>query len=374
MKRVILKYLKEDIRKKILIITGPRQCGKTTISKMVSDDFDYLNYDEIGHRLLFKDKSWDRKKNYLIFDEIHKMKNWKRWLKGIYDTEGIPPGLIVTGSARLDIYKKMGDSLAGRFFQYRLHPFDIKELATVDKRTSSDVVLEKIMEVGGFPEPYIQEKKRFYNKWKKTHLDIILRQDMIDLESVRHISAIETLIEMLKYRVGSSVSYQSLAEDLQYSDKTIKRWIGLLESMYVIFKLTPYHKNIARSNLKAPKYYFYDTAQVKGDQGQKLENLVACSLLKECHFQQDCLGEDLQLNYLSKKGGKEIDFLLTKDESPITMIEVKWKESNPSKNFDLFSKDLQNISKIQLVKELKREKTYPNGVEIRKVANWIKNL
>lgn len=371
MDRSLLKYLQEDYRQKILIITGPRQCGKTTVSKMISPHNDYLNYDEASHRLQIHQKAWDRKCDYVIFDELHKLKNWKSWLKGTFDTEGVPPGLVVTGSAKLDTYKKMGDSLAGRFFSYRLHPFDIRELCQHNPSLDISSTIDRLLAVGGFPEPYLQETSRFYNKWKKSHLDIILRQDLIDMESVKNILSLETLIELLKHRVGSPISYKSLSEDLQCSDKTIKRWLSILENMYVIFKLRPFHKNIARSLLKAPKYYFYDNAQVKGDDGVKLENLVACSLLKECHFRQDGLGEDYELSYLIKRGGKEIDFLIQVGGHPRIMVEVKQSDDRPSANFKLFQKDLPAVNKIQLVRYLKKEKTYPDGTEVREVGNWL---
>ena len=267
----------------------------------------YLNFDNDEHRDIYREKSWDRKSKLLIFDELHKMKNWKRWLKGVYDVEGLNPHIVVTGSARLDTYKKVGDSLAGRYFRYRLHPFDIKELVQLKFKLSKPEIINRLLNVGGFPEPFLNGKQKFYNLWKKTHLDIILKQDLITQEDVKDVKSVEILIDLLKKRVGSPISYSSLAEDLQCSDKTIKRWLGLLENMYVIFKLTPFHKNIARSNLKKPKYYFYDIAQVSKEGGARLENLVACSLLKECQYRQDVEGEDWKLNYLSKKGGIEID-------------------------------------------------------------------
>ena len=127
MDRYLKDPLAEEIDKKILLLTGPRQCGKTTLSKMLTTDFQYINHDLAEHRLLLAEKSWDREKALIIFDELHKMHEWKSWLKGIYDVEGIPPGLMVTGSARLDAFRKVGDSLAGRHFQFRLHPIDLKE-------------------------------------------------------------------------------------------------------------------------------------------------------------------------------------------------------------------------------------------------------
>jgi len=161
---------------------------------------------------------------------------------------------------------------------------------------------------------------------------------MIVLENVREITSIETLIQLLRKRVGSPVSYASLAQDLQCSDKTVKRWLTILENMYIIFRIGPYHQNIARSILKAPKYYFYDTGQVIGDSGTKLENLTACALLKEIHYTEDCYGEEAQLYYLKTKNNSEIDFFVIKDEAPFLMVEVKWADDTLSRNFSIFSK------------------------------------
>ena len=317
MKRYLEKFIKKDLKNKIVFLTGPRQVGKTTLSKMVTDRFDYLNYDNAEDRLGLLDMSWDRTKKLIIFDELHKLKNWKSWLKGIYDKEGIPPWLLVTGSAKLDTYRKVGDSLAGRFFQFRLHPLDLKEIRSLQGRANLHNDLEKLLNIGGFPEPFLKSTERYYNRWKRTHLDIILKQDMVELENVQEINSIETLIQLLRRRVGSPVSYSSLARDLQCSDKTVKRWLTILENMYVVFRVPPFHRNIARSILKSPKYYFYDTGQVMGDDGAKLENLVACALQKEIHFRIDCYGEDRGLYHIRTKEGTEIDFCITQEDNPI---------------------------------------------------------
>lgn len=354
----------------MLLVSGPRQCGKTTLTKMLSQNFDYINFDNDEDRRILKSKTWDRNKEIIIFDEIHKMPRWKQWLKGIYDIEGNRPSIVVTGSARIDSYKKVGDSLAGRYFHYRMHPLDVREVLQLEPKASVEKVVSRILEVGGFPEPYLQGTKEFYNLWKKTHLDIILRQDLIDFESIKNIKQIELLVDLLRERVGSPISCNSLAEDLQVSDKTVKRWLEILEDMYVIFKLTPYSKNVARSVLKMPKYYFYDVARVTDDSA-RIENLVAASLLKEVQFRQDCKGEEWGLNFLSKKGSAEIDFLITHEKKPWLMVEVKMSDDNPTKNFKLFRKDFPDLKAVQLVQNLAREKTFADNTEIRKVGSWL---
>jgi len=374
MNRYLEKYILEDLPSKIVLLTGPRQTGKTTLSKMLISNYDYLNFDNPEHRLSLLERSWDRSKKIVIFDELHKLKNWKSWLKGIYDTECFPPSILVTGSAKLDTYKKVGDSLAGRFFQFRLHPLDLKEIKNKLLPDSLPAALDQLLEISNFPEPFLRGTRRFYNRWKRSHLDIILKQDLLDLENVRQISSIEILIQLLRKRVGSPISYSSLAGDLQCSDKTVKRWLTILENMYVVFRISPFHRNVARSILKAPKFYFYDTGQVLGNEGARLENLVAGALLKEIHFLEDCLGERCELYFLRTKDGREIDFFVTRDDSPLLMLEVKWSDSKPSRNFQAFSKFFPNTRKIQLVKGLDREKTYPDGTEIRSAHNWLANF
>lgn len=371
MDRIYKKYIGEFLNKKIILISGPRQCGKTTLSKMGHRSFVYLNYDSEVDRKTIQEVSWDKKINLIIFDELHKKKKWKQWIKGVFDTNDHRNSFIVTGSARLDTFKKVGDSLAGRYFQYRLHPLDVKEICSVDKKSNPDEVMTRILNYGGFPEPYLENTKRFYNMWKKTHLDIILRQDLVTLEDVKDIRSIELLINLLKDRVGSPISYSNLARDLQVSDKTVKHWLQILENIYVIFKITPFSKNIARSNLKQPKYYFYDVARVTASEGAKFENLVACSLLKEVQFRSDCLGEEWELFYLAKRGGNEIDFAITFENKLKYAIEVKLSDSNLASNFTSFLHELEKVEKIQLVKNIDTEKMYPNGVEIRKAGKWL---
>ena len=195
----------------------------------------------------------------------------------------------------------------------------------------------------------------------------------MDLSNSRSISSMETLVQLLRERVGSPISYKSLAEDIQYAPKTIKHWMNILENLYIVFKVLPWHKNIKRSLVKAPKYYFYDIAQVK-DFSARLENLAACAFLKNIHFHEDIKGESRGLFYLRDKDKREVDFLITKEDKPFSMIEVKTSQTNISRGLNVFSKTFPNIQKVQLVKNLKREKTFPNGIEIRSLSSWLAKL
>ncbi len=352
---------------------GPRQCGKTTLAKQLYTDFDYFNYDAAEDRLALKEKSWDRQKKLIIFDELHKMDNWKRWLKGIYDTEGIPPEYLVTGSARLDVHRKVGDSLAGRYFQYRLHPLDLKEVKKYWDHKDDDI-FDRLWRLSGFPEPFLKGSETYYKRWQRTHLDIILRQDLLDEYEVRDIQAVETLVHLLKKRIGGTVSYANLARDLERDANTIKRWLQMLENLYVIYRVTPYSKNVSRSLLKEPKFYFYDHTYAGDNNGARLENMVANALLKELHYLEDTTGVQASLHYLRTKDGKELDFCICIDGKVHYLIEVKSSDANPASGFTSFSKIFPKAEKIQLVRELKREKTYPDGLSIRSLIKWLTSI
>lgn len=377
--RSIQNQVKEDLESKIIILSGPRQCGKTTLSKALYPSFDYLNYDSLEDRIRLLRKQWDRKLDLIILDEIHKMTKWKSWLKGVYDTEGIRPRIFVTGSAKLDRYKKAGDSLAGRHFNFRLHPLDLKEViqeqrSHSDNELSIETIFDRLMSIGGFPEPFLRGDQRYYNRWRKSHIDLILRQDMPDLELIRDINGVETLIYLLSERVGSPISHASLASDLSKDPKTIKKWIEVLESLYVIFKITPYHKDIARSIKKECKYYFYDNGLIRGDDSMKIENIVACSLLKELHRLEDVEGYNTNLHYLRAKGGKEIDFFVNIENSRPWLIEVKLGEERVSPNFKTFQSHFKRPYLLQVVHNLNREYTTQDGYEVRKLSQWLSNF
>ena len=358
-------------------MTGPRQVGKTTLSKNIfPKDTAYYNYDIRKDLVVFKNQEWDRDQKLVVFDEIHKMKNWKLWLKGLYDEGHLKrQAILVTGSARLNISKKMGDSLAGRFFSYRLHPLDLKELATIEGR---DFNLEEnyrqLISVSNFPEPFYEGTKRFYQLWRKGHFDLIIRQDLLSLEKIRDIDGIELLIELLRTRVGSTITYKSLAEDLDRDDKTVKKWITALENLYVGFKVQSYSKNIARAKKKAFKFYFFDTGSVDTEEGAKLENLVALALLKEVNYLDDVHGINGELFFIQTRDGKEIDFYVQLEKKHHLLIEVKLSETSISNSFKTIDKFFKESHKIQLVKNLDSSFENRDGVKCLKALDFLKNL
>lgn len=370
MKRSCEEKLKQDLEKKIVLLAGPRQVGKTTISKQLFSKFEYLNFDNSEHRKIIMKRSWNKDTDLIVFDELHKKKGWKTWIKGIYDTEGINPKILVTGSARLDIYRKGGDSLAGRHYLHRLHPFSIAELKN---KIPPKEVLETLLLVGGFPEPFLSGSESEAKRWRSTQIERILKEDLLDLEPVRQIKSIEILVDLLSDRVGSTISYSSLARDLEVSPHSVKKWIQILETMYVIFTVTPYTNNIARSILKEPKVYFYDIGRIKKDPGARFENLVALALLKDLHKRQDYLGERCNLHYLRDKEKREVDFLIEIDRQIHTIVEAKTSDSNVSKNLRYFKNKLQPKKSIQVVKSLRMDQE-EGGIKIADSANWLAQL
>ncbi len=365
-RRSIAESLKSDLDKKVILLVGPRQVGKTTLSKSLFNDYEYLNYDDEKHRSQILKQQWDRSKPLVIFDEIHKMPSWKRWIKGIFDTSDNKQKILVTGSARLDTIKKMGDSLAGRHFTYHLMPIDFKELK-FNKINS----FQNIIDFSGFPEPFFEATERFKLNWQKSHNDLIIRQDLLSFDSIRDINSIELLVTMLKSRVSSPFSYNSLAIDLQRDPKTIQKWMMHLENLFLVFKLVPYSKNIARSVLKEPKYYFFDFTRLDENPGGKIENIVALCLKKEVHFLNEVLGIESELFYLKQKGAKELDFYIKRKNLPDVLIEVKSSDSEVSPAFKVFDKFFSKPVKIQLVLNLKKE--FSNADQVR-VLDLVKFL
>lgn len=371
MERYQKKAILRDLDKKMVLLAGPRQAGKTTLAKEIAEDFEnatYLNYDSSGDRKIILDESWHPNTELLILDEIHKMDQWKNYLKGVYDTK--PKGLriLVTGSARLEIFTKVGDSLAGRYFLHRLLPLSPAELKKIKLKPN----LQHFLERGSFPEPFLTKDPIDAKRWRLQYIESLLRTDILDFENINNIKAIRLLFELLRERVGSPISYSSLAEDINISPHTVKRYINILEALYIVFRITPYSKNIARSILKEPKIYFFDTGLVKGDEGAIFENFVGACLLKHVFANIDYKAENYTLNYLRTKNKQEVDFALICDDKIEKIIEVKCK--NHTLNEALFYfKEKYNLPAVQIVKHLKREKKEKN-IEVLDGLKFLSSL
>lgn len=338
----------------MIFLVGPRQVGKTYLAKEIAKEFTeslYLNYDSLRDRAIIQQESWLPSVELLILDELHKMPEWKNYLKGLYDTKPASLKIVVTGSARLEVYQKIGDSLAGRYFIHHLLPFSIAELAQLKQPLDVD----RLMVRGGFPEAYLSESDLAAKRWRMQYTESLIATDVLDFETIHNVRAMRTVFELLRARVGSPISYQSLSEDAAISPITVKRYIDILESLYIVFRVTPFAKNIARSLLKEPKIYFFDTGLVQGDDGQRFENLVAVSLLKHVYAKRDLEGSDSALHYLRTKDQQEVDFVLTHAGEIERCVEAKLGDVELSRALQHFAVRYQ-LPATQVVKNLKHER------------------
>ena len=353
-------YILDDLRSKMVFLSGPRQVGKTTLAKSIlSSHFlsgRYFDWDLDEDRQDILKKRWDIQDKLLIFDELHKFPRWKTWIKGIYDVSHESHAFLVTGSARLDVYRRGGDSLMGRYHPWRLHPFTLDELP---KGVSPKEGFERLMTVGGFPEPFISNDERTARRWRRERFDRVLREDIRDLESIRNIPLLGIFADMLRQRVGGLVTLSNMAADLQISPKTAKVWLEVLERMYLLFTVRPYTKSLPRAVLKPPKVYFFDNADVLAGEGERFENLVAASLLKRLHFLEDRDGYRYELRYLRDKEGREIDFVIIKEGRVEELIEVKWSDDKISKSLLYYAERLKPEKVTQITAQLKR--SYSQG-------------
>ncbi|MBR88667.1 MAG: hypothetical protein CMK38_06965 [Porticoccaceae bacterium] len=342
----------DDLQKKIVILVGPRQAGKTWLSHEIAKEFKssvYLNYDNIKHQKIIKNYSWLDDTELLIFDELHKMPDWKNHLKGIYDTKLGHQKILVTGSARLDAFNQLGESLAGRYFRHRLFPVTCSEIRSLNLSSSSKTLLDR----GGFPESFLTSNQNDRQRWRLQYINGLIREDVLDFERIYDLKKMQYLVEMLRDRVGSTISIQSLARDLELHANTVKKYISILESLFIVFSILPFSKSISRSILKEPKIYFYDIGLVE-DKGPRFENLVALDLLQHCQFSQDYQGEDVSLHYLRTKEKKEVDFAVVRNETLKEIVECKLSDTDLSKHLSYFA-NKYNVEATQVVQNIKTE-------------------
>ncbi|MDP2643854.1 MAG: ATP-binding protein [Desulfobacterales bacterium] len=353
--RYITPYVLADLKQKMVFVGGPRQVGKTTLAKAVlSENFPagrYLNWDYDEDRQDILRKRWSTENNLLVFDELHKFPRWKGWIKGIYDVSHEKHTFLITGSARLDIYRRGGDSLMGRYHYWRLHPFTLDE---IPDGISPEEAFKRLMTVGGFPEPFLDGDERHARRWRRERFDRVLREDVRDLEQIRNIQLLGMFLDMLRYRVGGLITVSNLASDLQISPKTAKAWLEVLERMYLVFIVWPYTKSLPRAVLKPPKVYFFDNGDVLADEGARFENLVAASLLKRLHFLEDRDGYRYELRYIRDKEGREVDFAVIKEGRLEELIEAKYSDDNISKHLLYYAKRLKPEKATQIVANIRR--------------------
>lgn len=376
MRRLYVDFIEKHFKQnsQMLFLVGARQVGKTTVSKLVSDKYKesiYLSWDVIKDRQLIlsgQDFIEDilpsnilrEEKPLIIFDEIHKYKDWKNYLKGFYDLYKNKFNILVTGSARLDVYKAGGDSMMGRYFQYRIHPLSVQELASTEMPVNqikaplmlSNTQLNNLYKYGGFPEPYLQAREDFLRQWHSFRDKQLFSEDIRDLSNIHEVGQLEVLATILKEQVGQLLNRSNLARKIQVDASTISRWITVLERFFFCYTIKPWSKNITRSLIKEPKIYLNDWSLIDNE-GAKFENFIASHLLKSVDLWNDLGIGEYGLFFIRNKDKREVDFLVTKNNKPWFLVEAKLSANNRiSSSLEYFKKQLQCPHAFQVVMNL----------------------
>lgn len=375
MKRYLDDHMVADLNRKIVVLTGPRQVGKTTLARQLmaaQPGAQYLNWDVPADRAVLERQSWNPKAPLLVLDEIHKMSDWKQRLKGIADGKAAGQRILVTGSARMETFRQSGESLAGRYLAWRLHPVSVREWCE-QQGVDPDAALSHLLERGGFPEPALAPDATEAARWRQQYFTDLIREDIVDFSRVQEIGTMKLFVEMLRERVGSPLSLASIARDLAVSPTTLKRYLDILQALFVVFTVTPWHHNIARSLLQSPKVYFFDTGVVRGDEGVRFENAVAAMLLKHAQYLQDARGRPVQLHYLRTKDGAEVDFALVEEQRLTHLIECKWADAAPHRALRRFAAEFPDAEAVQIVRQL-RQPEWRDGLQIADAAPWLAQL
>jgi uncharacterized protein len=375
MKRLYDEILKSHLHSEdeMLFLSGPLQVGKTTLSKSsanYTDRFLYLNWDNAEDRALILQgpkkiiehaqlNQLSNQKPIIAFDELHKYTDWKNLLKGFYDTYGEKVSILVTGSARLDIYKRGGDSLMGRYFPYRMHPLSVAECLRTNEPEAEISPPQKIDEsefsalydFGGFPKPFLKRRLQYSTRWQNLRKQQLFREDIRDVNVIHDINRLELLADILSAQSASAITYSTLAKHIRVSVDTITRWIEVLESFYFCYRVRPWSENIPRALLKEPKIFLWDWSLIK-DPGAKAENFIASQLLKATHYWTDSGFGNYSLHYIRTTDKREIDFLVTKNDEPWFLVEVKKSSTTLSPHLAYFQKLTQTKHAFQVVLDL----------------------
>jgi len=367
LRRVILDDALAD--SKMAFISGPRQVGKTTLGRSILKyrDNEMTWDDQKFRRAWVKDpvaSVADRAPGPVLLDEIHKDRRWKSRLKGLYDLRGDQIPIVVTGSARLDIFRRGGDSLMGRYLPYRLFPFTCGER---DKAINPNKILQHtkptypfsdLLRLGGFPEPLLKASEAKAKRWTRLRSERLLREDIRDLRNIRDTQALRVLLDLLPERVGSLLSINSLREDVGVAYATIRDWIILLHDLYYVFTVRPYARSIARAIRAEPKLYFYDILSLDSIPARR-ENLSALHLLKACHFWTESASGEFELRFIRTKEKAEIDFVMLRDKKPWLLVECKSGDTYPTPVLCKYAKLFGTRYNFQLVDKANFRRDYP---------------
>ena len=369
--RYLHAQIAEDLALKMVFLGGPRQVGKTSLARaLVPNAQAELNYDVAPQRQAILKRELPPG-DFWFFDEIHKFRGWRNYLKGLVDEHGRgtqhPHRILVTGSARLDLYRFGGDSLQGRYFYLRLHPFSVAELG------GHADALPALLVLGGFPEPLFNGTERFARRWSLSYRERLVREEISSLESVSDLGRIELLAGALPERVGSPLSLNSLREDLQVSHQTVTRWTDMLERVYGIFRLAPFGAPKLRAVKKERKHYHYDWSVVN-DPGARFENLVASHLLKWVEFQIDSQGRDMELRYFRDIDGREVDFVVIEKRQPIALVECKLGDDAVSPGLRYLKARFPDVIAWQVSAHGVRDFVSAEGVRVAPAVRLLREL
>ncbi|MCY4321867.1 MAG: AAA family ATPase [Bdellovibrionaceae bacterium] len=342
-----MRPIKTFLRDKMVFLAGPRQVGKTSLclhflKPPSTENPAYLNWDDLLARDKIKKAEVPVNKKILCFDEIHKFKNWRSLIKGLYDTKKYKHQFLVTGSARLDYYRRGGDSLLGRYRYLRLHPLTLGELSS-----SSQSSVKTLLKFGGFPEPFFKGTAKNLRLWHKERVYRIIHDDLRDLDQVKELSSMELLADALPFRVGAPLSIKNLADDLLTNHSTIRRWVQILDNIYYSYRISPYGAPKIRAVKKEQKLYLWDWSSIE-DSSFRFENMVASHLLKYCHFLEDTQGFNMELRFLRDTDKREVDFVVLKNKKALFAVECKTGEKQISPHINYF-KARTNIPKFYQV-------------------------
>lgn len=411
MERLASKYIfdPELTEGKMVFLIGPRQVGKTTLARQwlaASGSDLYFNFDDPAVFLEYKknplyfknliDALYQKTPVAVVFDEIHKYRNWRNILKGLYDVNRDKMSLLVTGSARLDHFRRSGDSLVGRYFSFHLFPVILPEavgnfhhvlwepseitegekfLARIRniEGDQSGKKLKELMMFGGFPEPLVKASPRFHRRWRKEYETLLTKEDVRDLSKITDLKGIEHLVKLLPERVGAPLSINSLREDLGVHFQTAANWIETLKKIFLVFTISPWHNRSLAVVRKEPKLYFYDWSMIPQG-GPRFENLVAVALSGlAARWTEVGLG-DFEIFYIREKGGgKEVDFLLANGKIPLALIEAKTGDSGISPAGRYYAAKL-NIPFYQIVLDHEVPAEYPGKCFIIPAESFLMTI
>lgn len=354
----------------MVFLSGPRQVGKTTLAKtfLVQGEAGYLSWDVPEGREAILLRHFPQAE-LVVFDELHKFRTWRNFLKGTYDDPKRLFNIIVTGSARLDTFNKGGDSLQGRYNLLRLHPLSVAELSI----TSHDEMM-KLIALSGFPEPYFSSSFEEARRWARQYRTRLVAGDIRDLENIQDLGKLEQLMLRIPDVVGSPLSINALHEDLQVAHRTVERWIEAFERLYSIYRLSSYSSSRIKSLRKSKKCYLYNWSVIENE-GARFENFIASHLLKWVHYQQDVNGRDVELAFLRDSTGKEVDFLISEGRKILTLIECKVSDTVIDKNLRYFANKFREAKALQIVRDATPQDAYVNdGIEVVAALDYLKTL